>query len=78
MLPDVDQRLLGNQVVVDGTTIHRRVDLLAVGHHRVARERVVVLPARQLADAANLAVNGAQQWTKRGAHLLLQTRTTRA
>ena len=60
MLPDVDLRLLGKQVAEDGARIHRRVDLLAVGHHRVARQGVVVLPARQLADAANLAVDGAQ------------------
>ena len=60
MLPDVDFRLLGKQVAEDGAGIHRRVDLLAVGHHRVARQRVVVLPARQLTNAADLAVDGAQ------------------
>ena len=51
---------LGKQVAEDGARIHRRVDLLAVGHHRVARQRVVVLPACQLANAADLAVDGAQ------------------
>ena len=60
MLPDVDFRLLGKQVAEDGARIHRRVDLLAVGHHRVPRQRVVVLPACQLANAADLAVDGAQ------------------
>jgi hypothetical protein len=33
------------------------VDLLAIGHHRVPRQRVVVLPAHQLTNAANRAVN---------------------
>jgi len=60
MLPDIDLRLLGRQLAEDGARIHRRVDLLAVRHHRVSRQRVVVLPARQLTNAADLAVNGAQ------------------
>ena len=60
MLPDVDFRLLRKQVAEDRTRIHRGVDLLAVRDHRVAREGVVVLPARQLTDAANRAVHGAQ------------------
>ena len=49
-----------NRLAEDRARIHRRVDLLAVRHHRVARQRVVVLPARQLTNAADLAVNGAQ------------------
>src|SRR5215472_7051633 len=35
MLPDVDLRLLGEQLTENGARIHSRVDLLAVGHHRV-------------------------------------------
>ena len=40
--------------------VHGRVNLLAIGHQGVPRQRHVVLPAGQLADAADLAVNGAQ------------------
>ena len=36
------------------------MDLLAVGHQRVAGQRVVMLPACQLADAADRAVDGPQ------------------
>jgi hypothetical protein len=36
------------------------VDLFAVGHHRVPRQRVEVLPACQLTNAADLAIDGAQ------------------
>lgn len=53
MLPNVDLRPLGKQLAEDGARIHRRMDLLAIGHHGVARQRVVVLLARQLTDAAN-------------------------
>src|SRR4029077_18154912 len=53
MLPDVDLRLLRKQVAEDRARIHRRVDLLAVGHHRVAGQRVVMLPTRQLTKAAD-------------------------
>jgi len=60
MLPDVDVRLLGKQVAEDRARVHRRVDLLAVSHHRVARQRVVVLPARELADAADRAIHRTQ------------------
>ena len=63
MLTDVDLGLLGEQVAEDRTRIHRGVDLLAVRHQRVARQRVVVLPARQLTNAADLAVDGAQART---------------
>ena len=52
-------RPLGKEVTEDGARIHRRVDLIAVGHHRVPRQRVVLLPG-QLANTADLAVNGAQ------------------
>ena len=50
-------------VAEDRTRIHRQVDLLSVGRHRVPRQRIVMLPARQLPDAANLAVHGAQAGT---------------
>src|SRR5262245_62055160 len=36
------------------------MDLLAVGHHRVPRQGVVVFPACQLANPARLAVDGVQ------------------
>lgn len=60
MLADVDFCLRREQVAEDRTWIHRGMDLLTVGDHRVAGERIVVLPACQLADAAGLAVDGAQ------------------
>src|SRR6185436_10180511 len=60
VLPDVDLRLLGEQRPEDRTGIHRGVDLLAVGHHRVSGERVVMLPAGELTDAARPAVDGAK------------------
>jgi len=45
MLSDVDLGLLGEQLAEDRTRVHGRVDLLAVGHHHVARQGIVVLPA---------------------------------
>jgi hypothetical protein len=39
------------------------VDLLAIGHQGVTRQRIVMLPARQLADATNRGVHGAQSRT---------------
>jgi hypothetical protein len=36
-LADVGLRLLGEQFTENGARIHCRVDLLAVGHHRVPR-----------------------------------------
>ena len=60
MLPDVDFHRLGKPLAEDRAGIHGRMNLLTVGHHRVARERVVVLKTGQLADAANLAVDRAQ------------------
>src|SRR5262245_58330819 len=63
MLPNVDLRLFCKQLAEDGARIHGRVDLLAVGHHRVPRQGVVMLPARQLTNAADLAVYGAQTRT---------------
>src|SRR5678809_1038508 len=36
------------------------MNLLAVGHHRVSRQRVVMLPACQLTNAADMAFDGAQ------------------
>ena len=60
MLPDVDFGLLREQIAKDGTGIHGRVDLLAVGHHRVPRQRVVVLPTRQLSNPSDLAFHRAR------------------
>src|SRR5918912_3742718 len=60
MLPDVDFGMLRKPLTEDGARIHRGVNLLAVGNHRVPRQRVVVLPAGELANAADLAVDGAQ------------------
>jgi len=57
VVPDIDLGLLRKQGAEDRARIHRGVDLLAVRHHGVARQGVVVLPARQLTDATNLAVN---------------------
>src|SRR5687767_4555314 len=51
---------LSSRSTFASSSLHRRVNLLAVGHHRVARQWIVMLPARQLADATDLAVNGAQ------------------
>src|SRR5215471_20396605 len=59
MLSNSDLRLLRKQVAKDAAGKHRRVDLLAVGHQRVARQRVVMFPTRQLPDAAGCAVDGA-------------------
>src|SRR5260370_21478242 len=60
MLPNVDLRLLGKQVAEDRARKHRRVDMLAVGHHGIARQRVVMLPTRQLANSADRTRDSAQ------------------
>lgn len=60
MLPHIDFRLLCKRIAKHGAGVHRRVNLLAIGHHRVPCERVVVLKTRQLPDACDLAVNGPQ------------------
>src|SRR5262249_43563118 len=41
MLPDIDFRLLGKRLAEHRARIHSRMDLLAAGHHRVARQRIV-------------------------------------
>ena len=53
MLPDVDLRLLGKQLAEDGTRIHRRVDLLAIGHQGERRSEHFVPRLRR--GAVNLA-----------------------
>src|SRR5688572_10622653 len=63
VLPDVDLRLHGEQIPKDRPGIHRRMDLFAVGHQRIAGQRVVVLPARQLADATDGTIDGTQSRT---------------
>ena len=63
MLADVDLDQLGEGLARERAGIHRRVDLLAVGHQGVTGERVVMLPARQRADAPDRAIDGAQPRT---------------
>src|SRR5512142_2700691 len=60
VLADVDLDQLGEGLAPERAGIHRRVDLLAVGHQGVTGERVVMLPARERADAPDRAVDGAQ------------------
>jgi hypothetical protein len=60
VLPDGDFHLTGEVVPAQAAGPHRGVDLLAVGDQRIARERLVVLPARELADASGGAVHGTQ------------------
>ena len=60
VLAHVDLGLFGEKRTGEGARIHRRVDLFAVGDERVARQGQIVLPARQLADAADGAVDGTQ------------------
>src|SRR5262245_5806613 len=60
VLTDVGLRLLREDRTEDRSGVHGRVDLLAIGYQRVARERKVVLPAGELADPANSAIDGAQ------------------
>ena len=60
VLADVDGDLFGEDVSRERAGVHRRVDLLAVGHQCVACQRVVMLPARQRPDAPDRAVDGPQ------------------
>src|SRR4249919_1123984 len=60
VLANVDLHALREALAEGRARVHGGVDLLAVGHHGVARQRVVVLEAGQLADAADLGVHGAQ------------------
>ncbi len=55
-----DLDLVGEDLPDHGAGEHADVDLLAIGHERVARERVVVLPASQLPDAAHGGVGRAE------------------
>ena len=58
VIADADLGLLGEEWSAERAGPHGRVDLLPVGDQRVAEERVVVLPARQLADSSDGAVDG--------------------
>ena len=60
MLLHIDFYFLRKRLAEHGAGIHRRMDLLAIGHHRVPCERVVVLKTCQLTNACDLAVNSAQ------------------
>jgi hypothetical protein len=60
VLADVNFRLLREQRAGERSGIQRRVDLLAIGDQRVTRERQVVLPAGELPDTPNGAIDGAQ------------------
>ena len=59
MLPDVDFHRLRKPLAEDGAGIHGRVDLLAISHHCVSRQWIIMLEASQLANAAYLAVDRA-------------------
>src|SRR6185437_12473354 len=63
VLADVDFGLLGEDVAPERPGIHGGVDLLAIGHQRVTGQRVVMLPARQLANASDGAVDRTQPGT---------------
>ena len=60
MIAHADLGLLGEEWAAERAGKHARVDLLAVGDEGVARQRVVVLPTRQLTDASDRAVHRAQ------------------
>ncbi len=60
VLANVDFCLPGKQVAENGAGVHGGVNLLAIGHHGVARQRVVMLPASELAHAADFCVYRAQ------------------
>ena len=60
MIADADFGLLREERTAERTRPHRRVNLFTIGDERVAGQRVVVLPARQLADAPDGAVDGRQ------------------
>ena len=55
--------LLGENIASERTGIHRRVDLLAIGHQGISSQRVVMLPAGQLTDAPDCAVDRPQTGT---------------
>ena len=60
VIADADLRLLGKKWSTERPGPHRGVNLLPVGDQRVPEERVVVLPARQLADSSDGAVDDLQ------------------
>jgi hypothetical protein len=60
VLPDCDFGPLCKPISEHGAGKHRRVDLLAIGHHRVPCERVVVLKTSQLTNTCDLTVDSAQ------------------
>src|ERR1700733_5718461 len=60
VLPDCDFGPLCKPIAEHGAGEHRRVDLLAIGHHRVPCERVVVLKTCQLTNTCDLTVDSAQ------------------
>jgi hypothetical protein len=60
VIADLGLGLLREQVAEDRSREHRRMDLFAIGDHRVSGERVVVLPTGQLTDATHRAVHGSK------------------
>jgi hypothetical protein len=60
VLADVDLDLVGELPAAEGAGVHRRVDLLTIGDQGVACQWQVVLPAGELADAADGAVHRSQ------------------
>src|SRR4249919_370371 len=60
VLADVDFHALREALAEGRARIHGGVDLLAIGHHGVAGERVVVLEAGQMADSPDLGIRRAQ------------------
>ena len=63
MLADVDLDLRGEKIATERTRIHRRVNLFAIGHQSVTGQWVVMLPAHQLTNAPDGAVDGSQPGT---------------
>ncbi|ORW35102.1 hypothetical protein AWC17_22510 [Mycobacterium nebraskense] len=63
MIADADLSLFGKQLATKASRKHGGVDLLAVGDQGKPGQRVGVLPAGQLTDATDGAVDGAQPTT---------------
>jgi hypothetical protein len=63
MLADIDLSLFGENVASERTGIHCGMNLLAIGHQGVTRQRIVVLPACQLTDASDGTVDSTQSGT---------------
>ena len=63
VLPDVDFGLFGEKIAPEGSRIHRRMNLFAVGHERVSCQWNVVFPACQLSHAPNGTIDSSQSRT---------------